>query len=211
MKFINFDDIVSKNENNYINKNVFTPQHPSNSIIIGYSGCSKTNLVFNILTLNPVYDKIYIFTKEPEDKYNFLLKKFPHDVKIFYQNNEYNLDDLIKGNYQSCCIFDDLITDDKKIMEWFVRSRKKNCTNFFLAHSYFKMSKTLRLNVHYIILFKIPKNQLSQIHIDQPINIDKELFDKIISKLNKYENIIIDLKTQIEQFQIRKNLNEIMC
>ena len=96
-------------------------------------------------------------------------------------------------------------------MEWFVRSRKKNCTNFFLAHSYFKMNKTLRLNVHYIILFKIPKNQLNQIYIDQPINIDKELFYKIVSKLNKYENIIIDLKTQIEQFQIRKNLNEIMC
>ena len=114
MKFINFDDIVSKNENKYINKNVFTPQHPSNSIIIEYSGCSKTKLVFNILTLNLVYDKIYIFTKEPEDRYNFLLKKFPHDVKIFYQNNEYNLDDLIKGNDQSCCIFYDLITDDKK-------------------------------------------------------------------------------------------------
>ena len=71
------------------------------------------------------------------------------------------------------------------------------------------MSKTLRLNVNYIILFKIPKNQLSQIYIDQPININKELFYKIISELNKYENIIIDLKTPIEKFQIRKNLNEI--
>ena len=73
------------------------------------------------------------------------------------------------------------------------------------------MSKTLRLNVNYIILFKIPKNQLSQIFIDQPININKELFDKIVSELNKYENIIIDLKTPIENFQIRKNLNEILC
>ena len=73
------------------------------------------------------------------------------------------------------------------------------------------MSKTLRLNVNYIILFKIPKNQLSQIYIDQPINIDKELFYKIVSELNKYENIIIDLKTPIEKFQIRKNLNEILC
>ena len=73
------------------------------------------------------------------------------------------------------------------------------------------MSKTLRLNVNYIILFKIPKNQLSQIYIDQPININKELFYKIISELNKYENIIIDLKTNIEKFQIRKNLNEIFC
>ena len=73
------------------------------------------------------------------------------------------------------------------------------------------MSKTLRLNVNYIILFKTPKNQLSQIYIDQPININKELFYKIVSELNKYENIIIVLKTPIEKFQIRKNLSEILC
>ena len=96
-------------------------------------------------------------------------------------------------------------------MDWFIRSRKKNCSNFFLSHSYFKMSKTLRLNVSYIILFKIPKNQLSQIYIYQPFSIDKESFYKIVSELNKYENIIIDLKTPIENFQIRKNLNEILC
>ena len=210
MKFINFDDIVNNNNENYINKSVFTPQHVSNTIIIGATGCSKTNLLFNILTLNPVFQKIYIFTKEAEAKYNFLLKTFPHDVKIFYQNDEYDLDSLIKGNLQSCCIFDDQLSDDKKL--WIgLYVVVKNCSNFFLAHSYFKMSKTLRLNVNYIILFKIPKNQLSQIYIDQPINIDKELFYKIVSELNKYENIIIDLKTPIEKFQIRKNLNEILC
>ena len=66
------------------------------------------------------------------------------------------------------------------------------------------MSKILRLNVNYIILFKIPKNQLSHIHNDQAINIDRELFYKIISELNKYENIIIDLKTKIDRFMIRK-------
>ena len=155
--------------------------------------------------MNPVFQKNFIFTKEPESKYNFLLKKFPQDVKIFYQNDE------IKGNLQTCCIFDDQLSDDKKIMDWFIRSRKKNCSNFFLSQGYFKLSKTLRLNVNYILLFKIPKNQLSQIYIDQPISIDKELFYKIISELNKYENIIIDLKTPIEKFQIRKNLNEILC
>ena len=211
MKFINFDNIISKDDENYINKNVFVPQHVSNTIIIGQSGCSKTNLLFNILTLNPVFQKIFIFTKEPEAKYNFLIKKFPQDIKIFYQNDEYDLDKLIKGDLQTCCIFDDQLTDNKKISDWFIRSRKKNCSNFFLAHSNFKMSKTLRLNVNYIILFKIPKNQLTHIYNDQPINIDRELFYKIISELNKYENIIIDLKTPIDKFQIRKNLNEILC
>ena len=180
MKFINFDNIVNKNnENNYINENSFVP-HVSNTIIIGQTGCSKTNLLFNILTLNPVFQKIFIFTKEPEAKYNFLIKKFPQDIKIFYQNDEYDFDKLIKGDLQTCCIFDDQLTDNKKISDWFIRSRKKNCFNYFLSHSYFKMSKTLRLNVNYIILFKIPKNQLTHINNDQPINIDRELFYKII-------------------------------
>ena len=166
--------------------------------------------MFNILTLNPVYEKLYIITKQSEDKYNFLLDKFPNDVKIFYQNDEYDLDELIDGKKQVCCIFDDLIRDNNYINEWFVRSRKKNCSNFFLSHSYFKISKTLRLNIHYLILFKIPKNQLSQIYIDQSINIEKEKFYKIISDLNRYENILLDLNNPVEQLQIRKNLNEIL-
>ena len=55
------------------------------------------------------------------------------------------------------------------------------------------MSKTLKLNIHYLFLFKITKNQLSQIYIDQSINIEKEKFYKIISDLNRYENILLDL------------------
>ena len=162
------------------------------------------------MTLNPVYEKIYIITKQPEDKYNFLLQKFPNDVKIFYQNDEYDLDDLTDGKKQICCIFDDLIKDNNYINEWFIRSINKNCSNFFLSHSYFKISKTLRLNIHYLILFNIPKNQLSQIYIDQSINIEKQLFYKIISELNRYENILLDLNNPVEQLQIRKNFNEIL-
>ena len=60
MKFINFDNYILKNDNEYINKNCFTPQHPSNTVIVGYTGASKTNLLFSILTLNHVYEKIYI-------------------------------------------------------------------------------------------------------------------------------------------------------
>ena len=125
MKFINFDNYIEKNDNEYINKNVFVPQHPSNTVILGATGCSKTNFLFNILTLNPVYDKIFIITKQPEDKYTFLLDKFKDDVKIFYQNDEYDLDELINGKKQVCCIFDDLIKDNNYINEWLVRSRKK--------------------------------------------------------------------------------------
>ena len=40
---------------------------------MGQTGSSKTNLLFNILTLNPVFQKVFIFTKELEAKYNFLI------------------------------------------------------------------------------------------------------------------------------------------
>ena len=59
-------------------------------------------------------------------------------------------------------------------------------------------------------MFKIPKNQLSQIYIDQSINIEKEKFYKIISDLSRYENVLLDLDNPAEQLQIRKNLNEIL-
>ena len=62
---------------------------------------------------------------------NFLLNKFTNDVKIFYQNDEYDLDDLIDGKKQVCVIFDDLIKDNNYINEWFVRSRKKIVVIFF--------------------------------------------------------------------------------
>ena len=75
-KFLNFDNYIEKNDNDFLNKNIFVPQHPSNTIILGSTGCIKTNLLFNILTLNPVYEKIYIITKQPEEKYNFLLQNF---------------------------------------------------------------------------------------------------------------------------------------
>ena len=60
MKFINFDNYIEKNNSEYYNKNHFVPRHPSNTVILGSTGCSKTNLLFNILTLNSVYEKIYI-------------------------------------------------------------------------------------------------------------------------------------------------------
>ena len=59
-------------------------------------------------------------------------------------------------------------------------------------------------------MLNIPKNQLSQIYIDQSINIEKEKFYKIISDLNRYENVLLDLNNPIEQLQIHKNLNEIL-
>ena len=49
MKFINFDNYTEKNDNDFLNKNCFVPQHPSNTVILRATGFSKTNFLFNIL------------------------------------------------------------------------------------------------------------------------------------------------------------------
>ena len=44
--------------------------------MIGGSGSGKTNSLFNLLSLESIYDKIYSFAKHPyETKYKLLLHK----------------------------------------------------------------------------------------------------------------------------------------
>ena len=61
MKFINFDTVIKCNKTNVINKNKFTPQHCSSFLKVGKTGIGKTNFLLNILNLNPIWDKSYIY------------------------------------------------------------------------------------------------------------------------------------------------------
>ena len=90
MKFRNFDTVLKCDKNNIINKNKFTPQHCSNFLIVGKSGIGKTNFLLNILHLNPVWDKIYIYTNNIDNKYQFLFDKFPKNVKLYLNEIDFS-------------------------------------------------------------------------------------------------------------------------
>ena len=45
-------------------------------MIIGVSGCGKTNLLLNLIENQPGIDKIYLYAKDPyETKYQYLINK----------------------------------------------------------------------------------------------------------------------------------------
>jgi len=47
----------------------------SNIVICGTSGSGKSNVMLNVLTKMLVFDKLYVFCKQPsEDKYRFIKK-----------------------------------------------------------------------------------------------------------------------------------------
>ena len=107
MTIINFDDIIG-NKINSISNNVFCLSHPKNALIFG-----KTNLLMNLIAQNSIYEKIYIYTINLDEKYKWLKDKFKNDVFVFI--NEINFDKIDK-EYVNLIIFVDLVFSNKKYL-----------------------------------------------------------------------------------------------
>ena len=104
-----------------------------------------------------------------------------------YKNiNYYNPD---KEN-KILIVFDDMIADminNKKlnsiITKLFIRERKLNISLVFIAQSYFKVSKDVRLNSTHFFIMKISnKRELQQIALNHSSNIGFKDFIKIYKK-----------------------------
>ena len=71
MSIINFDKIFGK-EYKTITNNKYCLNHPSNTLIVGKTNSGKTNILFNLITQNSIYEKIYIYTNNLDEKYSWL-------------------------------------------------------------------------------------------------------------------------------------------
>ena len=170
MIIINFDDTIGK-KFNAITNNVFYLSHPKNCIIIGKTNSGKTNILFNLIAQNSIYEKIYIYTNNLDDKYNWLNNKFKDDVFVYI--NKINFDKRNK-EYINLMISDDLVFSNKKISEFYCISRKLNCSCSFIGHRYFKnIDRTLKNNIDYLIFTQLDKRELNMLY--QDINLDISL------------------------------------
>ena len=116
MTIINFDDIIGKKFKTITN-NIFCLNHPRNCLIIGKTNSGKTNVVMNLIAKNTIYEKIYIYTNNLDDKYSWLKNKFKNDVFIYI--NEINFDKIDK-RYVNLVILDDLVFSNKKYLNFIV-------------------------------------------------------------------------------------------
>ena len=113
---INFDKIIGK-QFNAITNNIFCLSHPKNALIIGKSNSGKTNILINLIAQNSIYEKIYIYTNNLDEKYKWLKDKFKNDVFIYI--NEINFDEIDKDKI-NLVIFDDLVFSNKKYLNFIV-------------------------------------------------------------------------------------------
>ena len=167
MTIINFDEIIG-GQNNYITNNVFCLSHLKNCLIVGKTNSGKSNILMNLIAQNCIYEKIYIYTNNMDDKYTWLKNKFKRDVHIFI--NEINFSDIDK-RYINLVAFDDLVFSNKKISTFFTQSRKSNVSCIFISHRYFNVDRLLRNNLDYIIFTKLDKREIMMMYNDISLDI----------------------------------------
>ena len=206
MTIINFDDIIGKKFKTITN-NIFCLNHPTNCLVIGKTNSGKTKIVMNLIAKNCIYEKIYIYSNNIDDKCNWLKNKFEDDVFIYL--NEINFDKIDK-NHINLMIFEDLIFSNKKISEFYCRSRKLNCTCIFIGHRYFKnIDRTLKNNIDYLIFTQLNKRELNMLYQDINLNISLKDFQNINNDLKRCEFIMIDKYNEHYFMKIRKNFDQI--
>ena len=184
--------------------------------IIGGSG--KTNALLNLINNLPHIDKIYLYAKDPwEAKYQHLINRREkvgvdhlNDSKAFmeYSNDMpdvyKNIEDYNPGKKRKVLIVFDMIADminNKKlnptVTELFIRDRKLNISIVFMAQSYFKVPKDVRLNSTHFFVMKIPnKRELQQIAINHSSDVDFKDFMKFIKNVLQ-NHIHFQLKIQL--------------
>ena len=219
-----YNCLPKTNKIKYYNPNEcdLVPIHPSKILITGRSGNTnkkpgKTNLVLNIIDKCNNFHRFYLFCKMlgNDQLYdNLLIPKLEHlehkyntPILVIKSNSLDDLpdvdSDIIDPAYQNLIIFDDMIDEDKKslkkVEQYFVMMRKKNCSMIFITQNYFETPKTIRKNCDYFFFTSLSSgNELSQIYQDLAKNeIPKDEF------IHMYQNAVQD-----GHFLIDKNMHD---
>lgn len=208
-------------------------------LVVGPSGCGKTNFVVNYICRFMKVDRLYVLSKHlQQDKFEFLhrhfteienainrklkAKKKPENFKIIMSwTNELPLfpvvDDLDK-NYRNVVVMDDILFEvDKyeKVANYFVRSRHKNCSIFYLAQSMFAIPRKVRLNTTHYVLYNMPSlTEVSRIHKEVASDLTKDefirYFKDAISDEDTYDFFFIDTLQKKKWLKYRRNLDGLL-
>jgi hypothetical protein len=141
------------------------------SLILGSSGCGKTNLIYFLLVNENGlrFENLYIYSKTLEQPKYQLLKRIINEIDgvnifTFFENDAVISPENVLPN--SVFIMDDVIGEQQNIIrEYFSRGRHNKVDIFYLAQSYSKVPKQLiRDNANLIVLFKQDETNLKHVY-----------------------------------------------
>ena len=188
----------------------YIPDHLYRILIIGGSGSGKANVLkLTQLFINERKKMVIKKLKNPK-----VFNDYSHEIDDVYEHLEhYNL----TKTGRVLTVFDDMVEDiesNKKlspiVTELFLRGRKLNISLVFISQSYFKVPKTITLNVtDYFIMKILNKRDLQQIASNHSSDIDFKDFMKLYKDYTKepYSFLVNDSALSLENpLRFRKNL-----
>lgn len=167
------------------------------------------------------FTKIVVITRNKDEPlYNYLKEQIP-ECEIFEGlNNIPDLDKDFKKDVNNLVIFDDLVMEknQRKIEEYSIRCRKMGISMCYLTQNWFATPNTIRKNINYLILKKIPKqDDLNRVMRDYSLGIDKETMLSLYKYATKGEDstdktnfFLIDLNEDDDsELKFRRNFKGI--
>ena len=178
------------------------------------------NLLFNLMSHQPDFDKIYLNAKVPcEGKHQLLInKRESTDLKclndsqafIEYSNNMgdiyRNIEEYNPNKKRKILIaFDDMIAHklstkifNPSVTTLFIRCRKLNISLAFTTQSYTTAPKNIRLNSTHKFIAKIPnKRGLQQITLNHSSDIDCQDFISLYKKCSAKPYFLLVIESNL--------------
>lgn len=151
---------------------------PLRLLIVGSSGCGKTNLLLNLIYKKESglkFKHLYVFSKSLEQRaYSDLRKQYENvESKIgqkfshFYGTCE-ELIPIDECESNSLVVFDDCLMEEQmKIKDYFIRGRHKNISCIYLSQSYSRVDiQVIRNNLNVLCVFRQNKHYTTRIYED---------------------------------------------
>lgn len=163
-------------------------------MLVGPTGCGKTNTLCNMILQWLNADKITIYTINPDqDKYQMLADFFDAIKEETDEDilNIENPEDVIPVEEldvddNKVIIFDDIKIDKKNmdtVKEYFSLSRNKKCNCIYLCQSYYDVPKYIRRNTKCFCLFpSLDNRDVREIASDHRKSIKRTEFEQIYKK-----------------------------
>lgn len=194
-------------------------QLPARIGVIASSGGGKSTWLCNFIArTNDTWGHIYICTKASEPIYEFLEKKVgSKNITIVYRLSQMpSLKDFPNPEKQSLVVFDDCCVDrDQELIgQYFIRGRKVTkfgLTMIYLSQSYYKIPKTVRMQLSYLIILKLSSDRdLNLILGENSLGVDKDELKTIYKEATKvqFDFLKIDINQGDENKKFSHNWTE---
>ncbi len=144
----------------YINTDPDMPIHPYRVSCAGVSGSGKSSICCSLIAHCGIFEKILIVTANPDEPlYRVLAENNPGMVEVTEDMDGLPPLEELDDSEQRMIIFDDQLgcstKIQKRIIQYFLQSRKKNCSCIYISQNFFGIPMDIRKNSTHVIITRL--------------------------------------------------------